>query len=123
MTGIEELQTIFICCVVIGIVLLVIGLYQLQKVRGVYGEAEDSLSGMLATAFALMFFMIAVLVNFTKVSMETRIHEIEKIEATLETGNLYYNGKQISADDMTPEQIYSDFSYAITEDGVHVYAR
>ncbi|MCB7319942.1 hypothetical protein [Lacrimispora sp. 210928-DFI.3.58] len=73
--------------------------------------------------FAFMLFVIAALVHLNKVSMETRIHEIEKIEATLETGNLYYNGKQILADDMTPEQIYSDFSYAITEDGVHVYAR
>lgn len=68
-------------------------------------------------------FVIAALIRLNKVSMEARIYEIEKIEATLETGSLYYNGKQIPADDMTPEQIYSDFSYAITEDGVHVYAR
>ena len=123
MREVEQLQTIFICCVVIGIVFLGIGLYQLHKAETAFGELEHSLNGMWAVVFAFMLFVIAALVHLNKVSMETRIHEIEKIEATLETGNLYYNGKQILADDMTPEQIYSDFSYAITEDGVHVYAR
>lgn len=55
MTGIEELQTIFICCVVIGIVFLGIGLYQLHKAGTAFGELEHSLNGMWAVVLAFMF--------------------------------------------------------------------
>ncbi|MCB7319943.1 hypothetical protein [Lacrimispora sp. 210928-DFI.3.58] len=46
MREVEQLQTIFICCVVIGIVFLGIGLYQLHKAETAFGELEHSLNGM-----------------------------------------------------------------------------
>lgn len=49
--------------------------------------------------------------------------EIIKIETALQTGELYYNNEQIPADRMTPDQIYSDFSYSIVDGNVYVYTK
>lgn len=69
--------------------------------------------------------LIAILVSLMlgDIAMHIGNKECAKLEAALQAGNLYYNGEQIPAKSMTPNQIYSCFSYSIVDGDVYVYTK
>lgn len=122
MTEIEQLQIGFIIGALVATGMILCGIYKtIQEYRKC--EAVTSTIGVHIILFSLPVAALTLNISNAKETAKIQLKEIQAIEDILETGNLYYNGKQISADDMTPEQIYSDFSYTITEDSVHVYTK
>lgn len=112
---------IIICIVAIVLFFLMIRDYYI-------GRKNDDIALQKVAIINLSFFLFCMLILFLSAYIDIRKKDIKndeiiKIETALQTGELYYNNEQIPADRMTPDQIYSDFSYSIVDGNVYVYTK